>query len=143
MGIEFRLANKTDKASIKRFYKEQKYSAGFMGYDHTMLALVGETIVGAVIVSRIDENNSQYLLHGLVISKGYRDQKIASTLINQIKKRYAPIYCFADSSLANFYLKKRCKKVKFRRIINYFSYSAKRLPKKIPYIKYLFFVLRN
>jgi len=75
-----------------------------MGYDHTILALVGEAIIGAVIVSKIEENNSQYLLHGLVVSTSYRGQKVASSLINQIIKHYSPIYCFADSSLQNFYL---------------------------------------
>ena len=104
MDIEFRLANKTDKASIKRFYKQQKYSAGFMGFDHTILALVDEDIIGAVIVSKIEENNSQYLLHGLLVSQHYRGQKIASSLIKQMTKRYAPIYCFADNSLTRFYL---------------------------------------
>jgi len=104
VGIEFRLATKTDKVSIKRFYKQQKYSAGFMGFDHTMLALVGESIIGAVIASKIEEHNSQYLLHGLVVSQHYRCQKIASSLIKQMTKRYAPIYCFADNSLTHFYI---------------------------------------
>jgi len=104
VNIEFRLASKIDKASIKRFYKQQKYSAGFMGLDHTMLALVNDAIIGAVIVSKIEESNSQYLLHGLVVAQQYRGQQIASSLIKHMTKRFTSIYCFADSSLQNFYL---------------------------------------
>ncbi|WP_448550041.1 GNAT family N-acetyltransferase [Thalassotalea fusca] len=98
-------ADKEDKKAIKRFYKHQHYSASFMGLDTAYIAKQQEEIVGAVIVSRIVEDNQQPLLHGLVVDRQYQRLGIAQLLLNQCQANFNEIRCFASPRLAEFYHK--------------------------------------
>lgn len=103
MHINIVQANKEDKKAIKRFYKQQHYSASFMGLDTTYLAKQQGDIIGAVIVSKICADNQQTLLHALVVDRQYRRLGIAQLLLNQCQAHFNSIKCFASHELAEFY----------------------------------------
>ncbi|WP_448248692.1 GNAT family N-acetyltransferase [Thalassotalea agariperforans] len=106
-----KLAAKSDKKSVKRFYKSQHYSASFIGFDSTYIVLDNEQIIASAIVSYSTSDNNQALLHALVVAKLYQKQGIATELINIIKQqhchnyreKHSTIVCFADDKLSQFY----------------------------------------
>jgi len=96
-------AEKTDKKDIKRFYRQQNYSAGFLGLDHCYLVRFEQKIIASVIVSQITPENNQHLLHALVVDGQYRQKGLASTLLRHAIKLYQPLVCFAGADLATLY----------------------------------------
>ena len=98
-------ASKSDKKSLMRFYKQQSYSARLLGYDTTYLIKYSGDIIGAVIISGLEEKNPQLFLHALVIKKEFRQKRLASELIKHALFQHASqqIVCFADESLTHFY----------------------------------------
>ena len=103
--MQFRFACKTDKAKIKHFYKQQRYSAGFKGFDKTLLVIEKDIIIAAAIVSKIEQQNHQYLLHGLLVAKQYQGMDIASNILSRLTSHFTPLFCFAERSLQSLYLK--------------------------------------
>ena len=111
--ISFIIADKAHKKSIKQFYKQQHYSASFMGDDFCVLALSQEKIIAAALCSGIIVNAKQYFLHGVVVDEHYQHRGIASKLINQCwqhlinlaqqKQANASLVCFAESDLLPLY----------------------------------------
>jgi N-acetylglutamate synthase-like GNAT family acetyltransferase len=105
MNTEITIASKSDKKSLMRFYKQQSYSASLLGYDNTYVIKYSSEIIGAMILSGLEENNSQLFLHALVIKQEFRQKKLASQLVQHALFQHAnqSIICFADESLSNFY----------------------------------------
>ncbi|MEW6982641.1 GNAT family N-acetyltransferase [Colwelliaceae bacterium 6471] len=98
------MLEKSDKKALKRFYRQQNYSAAFMGYDQCYVVKEGKNIIAAAIVSMITRENNQALLHGLVVSKTLQKQGVASNLLSHITKHHTELYCFASVTLQAFYL---------------------------------------
>jgi len=98
-------AKKQDKKAIKRFYKQQKYSANFIGFDHCYFIKSSDTIIGSVIISFIESNNQQAFLHALVIDKQFQKQGLATQLVKNIECNYSSVTCFSNSNMASFYQK--------------------------------------
>ena len=98
-------AEKSDKKAIKRFYKQQKYSASFIGFDHCYFIKHHNQIVACVIISFIRENHLQALLHALVVDKNYQGLGLAKQLIFNIDCHYKSLVCLADKTLTLFYQK--------------------------------------
>jgi N-acetylglutamate synthase-like GNAT family acetyltransferase len=98
-------ASKSDKKSLMRFYKQQSYSASLLGYDNTYMIKYSEEIIGAVIISALEENNPQLFLHALVVKKEFRQKKLGCQLIQHALFQHATqqVICFADESLTHFY----------------------------------------
>lgn len=119
------IAKKTDKKSILRFYKENHYSARFIGFDRCYLIKVDENIIASVIISQgnklqqvdpsteHDSNNSYlnfppnktpYLLHALLVAPSYRRLGYAEHLLSHAIINHQPLICFAQESLRELYL---------------------------------------
>ncbi|MCJ8320558.1 MAG: GNAT family N-acetyltransferase [Colwellia sp.] len=96
-------AEKEDKKAIKRFYKQQRYSASFIGFDHCYFIKSSDTIVASVIVSFIESNNQQAFLHALVVDRKFQKKGLATQLINAIDCGYSSITCFSNSNMTIFY----------------------------------------
>ena len=115
--MNFERVNQSHKKLIKQFYKQEKYSASYMGLDHVFIAQVEQETVGAIIISQISKANNQYLLHGFVIKQCYRKAGIGKELHHYAiaslakdknynkKQNLNSIICFADECLSNFYIK--------------------------------------
>jgi len=105
MKISITTANKTDKKSLMRFYKQQSYSAGLLGFDRVYIVKDEQEIIGAVIISAIEENNPQLFLHALVIKQEFRQKKLATQLIQYVRRHHnnQQLFCFAQEELAHFY----------------------------------------
>ncbi len=99
----FNKSTKEDKKSIKHFYKRERYSASFMGYDHCYTATYNNEIIGSVILSYINKTNKYALLHALYVSPLYRNNGYANELINHACNVHKHVVCFADKSLDGFY----------------------------------------
>lgn len=115
------------KIIAEKFYQQQRYNASFMGNDNCLVAKLNNDIVGAVIVSVI---NQHHLLHALVVTSELRRQGIASQLVQHCITNNTPMYCFADKSLKNFYLRLRFKQLEICQLPRalakrYSSYSKK------------------
>jgi len=110
------VADKSDKKTIKQFYKQQHYSASFMGFDTVYFIKHNETIVACVIVSQFKQCNSQYFLHALVVDKHYRNQGFATQLLNSHYIHARQIICFAVKELSMLYIN-----------ANYYLASSKQL----------------
>ncbi len=112
-----RLSSKksANKKAIKAFYKNERYSAKFKGFDLAYGAFLagaksdvndnknralchidttkqeGQNLVATVIISQLHKDNTQALLHGLVTASSARGKGIASRLlsfaIEDLKKR--------------------------------------------------------
>ena len=115
MSVE--LAKKSEKKSIQRFYKANRYSASFIGFDSCYLIKQGEVIIACVIISRCEQPDKstdkllacsagkyQYFLHGLVVAPTFRGQGLATKLLKYALEHYQPIICFAKESLTHLYL---------------------------------------
>lgn len=101
------VATKSDKKAILRFYKEQHYSASFLGFDTTYLIKLANEIVATVIVSQLTQHNTDYFLHGLVVDERYQHRGLASKLISYCQQRHSPIICFSQPSYTKLYQKLR------------------------------------
>lgn len=98
-------AKKSDKKTIKRFYKTQHYSAAFIGYDKCYyFQNNNEEIIAAVIVSYVCLDNKQALLHALVVDKAHRNKSLALKLIAHCLQQHPNIVCFARAELSKLYL---------------------------------------
>lgn len=97
-------ASKTDKKDILRFYKQQHYSARFLGFDHCYVIKSNQQIIASVIVSMITQNNNQAFLHALVVDTNYRHQHLASMLLQHCIRQHLELVCFAQLSLAPLYI---------------------------------------
>lgn len=104
-NISFYQTKKEDKKTTLRFYKAQGYSASFMGYDYTYWVKQDDNIVGSVIFSYINKNNTCALLHALYIDPNYRFNNLATHLIDYAANIHNHMICFADISLDMFYKK--------------------------------------
>ncbi|GHE98014.1 GNAT family N-acetyltransferase [Thalassotalea profundi] len=107
MTLHIITAGKNDKKRILNFYKQQHYSARFLGLDHTYFIKEGELIIACVIVSYITKNNPQGFLHALVVDKKYMGRKLASKLIHHCIRQHPILICFAGQSLTPLYLKNK------------------------------------
>ena len=99
-------ANKSDKKAILRFYRQQHYSARFIGLDTCYLIYQEdqpECIIASVIISQIDLANNQPLLHALVINKAWQQQGLASLLMKHVTAQHENLICFADGKLSSLY----------------------------------------
>ena len=107
MEITIDTATKSDKKSLLRFYKQQHYSAGLLGFDHVYLIKNPQEIIGAVIISALEKNNRQLFLHGLVIKQEFRQQNLATQLLRQTLNRHInqQVICFSNEDLSDFYQK--------------------------------------
>lgn len=110
MTIDYRIALKADKKDIARFYKQQHYSASNKGFDVCVLAINNNAIIGIAIVSLIQKEAVQGLLHGVVVDKQFWRLGIASELIKQVGKLAVSTYentqhivCFIEPPLAKLY----------------------------------------
>lgn len=99
------VAEKKDKKSVKRFYKQHNYSASYIGLDKNYLILKNNEIIASVIVSLSNIENTQHLLHGLVVAKEYQGQGFASRLLHYVSQNHKQVVCFAENKLAKFYQK--------------------------------------
>ena len=116
-AVEFSRLHKSQKKLIKQFYKSQRYSASYKGLDTVFIAKHEQQIIGSLIVSQIEPENGQYLLHGFIIDKNYRNMGVAASLhqfaVTSLVEEHTrekqhsihEITCFADKSLADFYHK--------------------------------------
>ncbi|WP_286235575.1 GNAT family N-acetyltransferase [Thalassotalea sediminis] len=105
-GYTLYLAQKSDKKAIMRFYKNQHYSASFMGYDHCyLLKDNNDDIIASVIVSTLTERNTQALLHALVVKADHQGLGLAKTLLEHCIRQHATIVCFAAPNLKTLYTK--------------------------------------
>jgi len=107
MKISITTAIKTDKKSLMRFYKQQHYSAGLLGFDNVYIIKCEEVIIAAVIVSALEQDNPQLFLHGLVVDDKFRQQGLAGRLLKHIRSIHSsqPVICFASVELSEFYHK--------------------------------------
>jgi GNAT superfamily N-acetyltransferase len=103
LNVVIQCANKGDKKAIQRFYKQQHYSASFMGFDNTYVIKKADVIIAAVIVSQIVANHSHYFLHGLVVDKLYQGNGLGKKLVNHVKNHHHPLCCFTDNTLLAWY----------------------------------------
>lgn len=126
MNSHFRFAQISDKKQLKRFYKQEHYSAGFKGFDIAYGVFDKEQLISAVIISQLTPDNTQALLHGLVTKKIKQNQGHASKLLNyclvsyqkvgladitdnlsnisNISNTMESIVCFIEPKLRAFYL---------------------------------------
>ncbi len=99
------LAEKSEKKEILRFYKNQYYSARFLGFDRCYCIKVNDEIIASVMISNIIENSEISFLHALVVGQAWQHQGLASQLIVHVTKIHPSVICFADEKLANLYTK--------------------------------------
>jgi hypothetical protein len=96
-------ALKQDKKHLLRFYKQQRYSARFIGFDHTYMVKNNHEIIAAVIVSALTEQSPQFFLHALVVAGSFKKQGIANLLLKHVQQHHNNIICFASPPLAPLY----------------------------------------
>ena len=102
-------AEKSDKKDIKRFYKNNHYSASFMGNDQCfMIKDDNAQIIAAVIVSVISDKP---FLHALVVNQNERGTGRATQLLEHCQSISPMIYCFADLSLNRLYIASNFKSI--------------------------------
>lgn len=104
-------AEKSDKKDIQRFYKSERYSACFIGYDQSFIIKERGEIIASVIVSARFENFESFFLHGLVVTKQYRNKGIAHAMLNYISEFFTPLYCFCEQALCRVYLSANFKQI--------------------------------
>ena len=105
MKFSITKAIKTDKKSLMRFYKQQHYSAGLLGFDNVYIIKHEDVIIAAVILSALEKDNLQLFLHGLVVDEKFRHQGLASQLLGYARGIHLSqsIVCFASNELSEFY----------------------------------------
>lgn len=109
--------SKTDKKTIKAFYKGMHYNAKYMGGDHvfiiykTATSQSSQNIVAAVMLSQVIPKAQQWFLHALVVNSAYQQQGLALRLLTDVAdwvhstSSAYDIVCFADKSLLPLYQK--------------------------------------
>lgn len=102
MNLSIAAAEKSDKKAILRFYRQQRYSARFLGDDVTYIARRDEQIIAAVIMSY---KSSTPFLHAMLVCKTQRCQGIAQALLALLLPQFPELYCFCENDLAPFYQK--------------------------------------
>lgn len=95
-------ADKSDKKAIQRFYKQQRYSARFLGDDVTYLVRDNQDIIASVIISFKD---SHPFLHALVVAECWQHQGLATKLLIECQKHCPRLICFCAPELSPFYTK--------------------------------------
>ncbi|WNC70761.1 GNAT family N-acetyltransferase [Thalassotalea psychrophila] len=101
--MQIQLATKADKSVIKRFYKNNRYSASFMGEDQCFYISNNDAeIIACVIVSY---TTTTPFLHALVVKQDQQKIGLARQLVIKCQQQYNDITCFADSDLTEFYQK--------------------------------------
>lgn len=87
---------------VNKLYKEL-YPAGKAKRDE--IIWVGESKQGIICCVRFKQIGDIQLLTGMLVKLEYRNQKIASQLLQQVKKQIekAPCYCFAFQELEKLY----------------------------------------
>jgi len=98
------IAVKSDKKTIKQFYRRQHYSASFMGFDTVYFIKHNEIIIASVIISQFKQCNVQHFLHALVVDKQYQNCGLATQLLNYHHIHAQQIICFAAKQLKELYL---------------------------------------
>ncbi|MDO6428711.1 GNAT family N-acetyltransferase [Thalassotalea sp. 1_MG-2023] len=99
-------ATKADKKTIKRFYKTHGFAASFMGYDSCYIIKQNDDeIIAAIIVSQLVKGNQQALLHGLYVSCKYRNEGLATKLLEHCIIKHKILVCFANNNLQELYQK--------------------------------------
>ena len=113
------LAKKSDKKSVLRFYKNNQYSARFIGLDTCYIIKDNDNIIASVIISKMPSFSnltqnlpvplsttsiSQYFLHALLVSINYRGQGLAKSIIMHALALHQPLVCFAPEPLSPLYL---------------------------------------
>ncbi|OUS33043.1 hypothetical protein A9Q98_00040 [Thalassotalea sp. 42_200_T64] len=98
-------AVKTDKKTIKRFYKSNHYSARFIGDDVCYFIQNDNTaeqeLIACVIISY---QQSTPFLHALVVNKDYRSKGLATSLVSHCQQQFQQITCFVELPLTKWYL---------------------------------------
>ncbi|NQZ23015.1 MAG: GNAT family N-acetyltransferase [Colwellia sp.] len=107
MKISITTAIKSDKKSLMRFYKQQHYSAGLLGFDNIYIIKHEDVIIAAVILSALEKDNPQLFLHGLVVDNKFHHQGLASELLQYAQGIHSSqsIVCFANNDLCELYQK--------------------------------------
>lgn len=98
-------AEKPDKKAILRFYKEQNYSASFIGFDKVYYIKKNQKIIASMIISKISNEHHHEFLHALVVDKHFQLQGVASKLLKFALAQHKPLICFANEALSHFYIK--------------------------------------
>ena len=119
------LSKKADKKAILRFYRDNHYSARFIGFDSCYLIKVNDNIIASVIISQgnksqqidtaseltstdtsqeLSQNKPQYLLHALLVAPDYQKLGYAQHLLKYAITHHQPLVCFVQASLKNLYL---------------------------------------
>ncbi len=110
-----KLAEKSLKKDIKRFYKDNHSSFSFKGLDDTFLVFDENEITASAIVSQLSPSNTQLLLHGVLTKHSYRKQGLAQALLHFIERHYHlgckndnsyTLHCFVLPALISFYQKR-------------------------------------
>lgn len=128
---------KTNKKALLRFYQHNRYSARFIGFDQAYYCTdEKQNIRASVIVSKISNDNSQWLLHALLTDKSYQQQGLASALIKYCQNHHQPLVCFVDEKLTTFYYTRHFKKIPSTQLspalqTRYFAYLTNK-PTLIP-----------
>lgn len=110
-------AEKSDKKAIKRFYKQNRYSAGFMGDDVCFYitdeylieqkAFNEEAIVNIIACVIISYQHDHPFLHGLLVAQTHKRKGHASSLLNHCKMHFKKIFCFVEPRLLPWYAKQK------------------------------------
>jgi len=114
MKPQITLAHKTNKKAILRFYKNNHYSASFLGFDSCYVIKDEQSIIASVIISKIKESqeNSQLsFLHALVVKAQYQHIGLASQLLSHVQNLHSPFVCFANDELSALYTKNQMTKL--------------------------------
>ncbi|TPH17685.1 GNAT family N-acetyltransferase [Litorilituus lipolyticus] len=98
-------ADKSEKKAVLRFYKSNQFSTRLKGFDSIYTIKKNSRIIASTIVSKITKNNTQCLLHGLVVESNYQKQGLAKLLLNTCKANHHSIVLFASEDLTSFYQK--------------------------------------
>ncbi|NMP32574.1 GNAT family N-acetyltransferase [Thalassotalea sp. M1531] len=134
--MQFNYVKTHDKKQVKAFYKAQGYSAGLKGYDHLFVVMDNQQVIACAIVSLIESNSTQALLHGVVVDKNYLRQNIATKLINfaanQLPRQVVQLVCFSHVKLKHLYLKSHFVEAKCNELINTLDSRFKAYQSKQP-----------
>jgi predicted N-acetyltransferase YhbS len=99
-SISCQLAAKNQKKLIQRFYKNNHYSAAFIGNDQCFVLTAQQQIIASVIISEVEQ---QYFLHALVVNEQYRRQGLGMKLVNTTQTAFNNLVCFAEPDVGQFY----------------------------------------
>ncbi len=127
-------AVKSDKKTLLRFYKSQRYVASFLGYDFSYFIQQDDKVVACVIVSQLSKDHPQYFMHGLVVDIKYQQKGLAAQLIKHCQQ-HAPLVCFVSSKLTSLYLNNNFKIASCDHLTEQLSIRFNAYRKKQPELK--------